>query len=99
MSKKKSKFKNKSKKRDKYIEFFDPVIFDKLINIGDLSYEEVLVLEEEMKNNLFFSTNSEFMSYLYKKKAFLEFKMNNPDIDMNEMYREFVKVYKKNKDK
>lgn len=96
MSKKKSN--KKFKRRDKYIEYFDLAIFDKLVNIKDLSYEEILVLEEEMKNNLFFSTNSEFMSYLYKEKKFREFKMNNPDIPKSEMYFEFSKVYKKRKD-
>ena len=99
MSKKKSKSKSKYKRRDKYIEYFDHVIFDKLVNIKDLSYEELLVLEEEMKNNLFFSTNAEFMSYFYKEKAFREFKMNNPDIAPNEMYPEFAKVYRKKKEK
>ena len=64
MSKKKSKSKKKNVRRDKYIDYFDPDIFEKLVNIKDLTYEEILVLEEEMKNNLFFSTNSEMMSYL-----------------------------------
>ncbi len=92
MAKKRVKKKNR---RNQYIEQFDPVIFDKLVNIKDLSYEEILVLEEEMKNNMFFSTNSEMMSYLHKEKAFREFKMNNPDIEPNEMYVEFIKVYQK----
>lgn len=96
MAKKKSKIKKRS---DKYIEYFDTVIFDKLININDLSYDEILVLEEEMKNNLFFSTNPEFMSYLHRKKAFLEFKMSHPEIEPSEMYPEFVKVYKKKEEK
>ena len=96
MAKKRVKKKNR---KNQYIEQFDPVIFDKLVNIKDLSYEEILVLEEEMKNNLFFSTNSEMMSYLHKEKAFREFKMNNPDIESNEMYVEFIKVYQKRKDK
>ena len=99
MSKKKSKSKYKSPRRDKYLKYFDHVIFDKLVNIKDLSYEEILVLEEEMKNNLFFSTNSEMMSYLHKEKAFREFKMNNPDIEPAEMYPEFIKVYQKRKKK
>ena len=90
----KKRVKNKNRK-NQYIEQFDPVIFDKLVNIKDLSYEEILVLEEEMKNNMFFSTNGEMMSYLYKEKAFREFKMNNPDIEPNEMYVEFIKVYQK----
>lgn len=98
MSKKKSKISNKSKRRDRYIEYFDPVIFDKLVNIKDLSYEEILVLEEEMKNNPFFSTNPDFMSYLRKEKAFVEFKMNHPEIEPAEMYPEFAKVYKKKKE-
>ena len=92
MAKKRVKKKNR---KNQYIEQFDPVIFDKLVNIKDLSYEEILVLEEEMKNNMFFSTNSEMMSYLHKEKAFREFKMNNPDIEPNEMYVEFIKVYQK----
>ena len=92
MAKKRVKKKNR---KNQYIEQFDPVIFDKLVNIKDLSYEEILVLEEEMKNNMFFSTNGEMMSYLYKEKAFREFKMNNPDIEPNEMYVEFIKVYQK----
>ena len=48
MAKKRVKKKNR---KNQYIEQFDPVIFDKLVNIKDLSYEEILVLEEEMKNN------------------------------------------------
>ena len=92
MSKKKSKSKNKKVRRDKYIDYFNPDIFEKLVNIKDLSYEEIVILEEEMKNNLFFSTNGEMMSYLRKEKAFREFKMNNPDIEPTEMYPEFVKV-------
>ena len=44
---------------------------------------------------MFFSTNGEMMSYLHKEKAFREFKMNNPDIEPNEMYVEFIKVYQK----
>ncbi|MBR2678813.1 MAG: hypothetical protein IKE63_05295 [Bacilli bacterium] len=98
MSKKKSKSKNKKVRRDKYIDYFDPDIFDKLVNIKDLTYEELLVLEEEMKNNLFFSTNSEMMSYIRKEKAFREFKMNHPEIEPAEMYPEFIKVYRKRKE-
>ena len=98
MAKKKSKSKGKSRSKDLYLQYFDPVIFDKLVRIKELSYEEILVLEDEMKNNMFFSTNSEFMSYIHKEKAFLEFKINNPEIEPADLYPEFSKVYKKRKD-
>ena len=100
MSKKKSKpkSKGKSRSRDLYLQYFDPVIFDKLVTIKDLSYEEILILEEEMRNNQFFSTNQELMSYLRKEKAFREFQMAHPEIEMAEMYPEFINVYKKRKD-
>ena len=97
MAKKKSKSKSKSRQRDLYIKYFDPAIFEKLVSVKDLTYEEILVLEEELKNNLFFSTNSEMMGYFYKEKAFIEFKMNHPEIEQADMYPEFAKVYKKKK--
>ena len=48
---------------------------------------------------MFFSTNAELMAYLHKEKAFREFKMAHPEIEMAEMYPEFKKAYQKRKDK
>lgn len=85
----------KSKNLFKY---FDAEIFTKIEHIHELSDEELLVLEEEIKNNKYFSQNSEILSYFYKEKAFRKFR-KNCDIDNKaEMYVEFLKQYSKKKE-
>ena len=82
-------------KNKNLFKYFDAEIFTKLDNIRELSDEELLVLEEELKSNKFFSQSKKILSYFYKEKAYRKFKKNSNLEDDKEIYIEFLKQYSK----
>ncbi len=90
------KIKIMAKSKNLY-KYFDIEIFTKLEHIKELSDEELLVLEEEMKNNKYFSQNKEMLSYLYREKSYRKFKKTCGLEDEKEIYMEFIKQYSKKK--
>ena len=82
-------------KNKNLFKYFDAEIFTKLENIRELSDEELLVLEEELKSNKFFSQSNKILSYFYKEKAYRKFRKNSNLEDDKEIYIEFLKQYSK----